>query len=268
MSLTMQERLKDLRVERGLGLEELAEQTGLSRSALGNYEKDETTEISLYALKKLANFYGVTTDYLLARSELKKHPTAELDELRLSDEMIGLLKSGKINNAILCELALHKDFGKLLADMEIYVNGIAAMQIQNLNAWVDVARSELMEKYNPGENDSTAYLLNAAHIHEGEYFSHRVYEDLRAIMEDIREAHRSRSESADESTVADELKRDLEEAANFKGSRLEQLVFLFCKRTQIRYNKLTEEEKKWLIRISMKSELAQGGPPQRGKRKR
>lgn len=79
MSLTMQERLKDLRVERGLGLEELAEQTGLSRSALGNYEKDETTEISLYALKKLANFYGVTTDYLLARSELKKHPTAELD---------------------------------------------------------------------------------------------------------------------------------------------------------------------------------------------
>lgn len=267
MSLTMQERLKDLRVEKGLGLEELAEQTGLSRSALGNYEKDDTTEISLYALKKLADFYGVTTDYLLARSEMKKHPNAELDELRLSDEMIELLTSGRINNAILCELAIHKDFGKFLADMEIYVNGIAAMQIQNLNAWVDVARSELMEKYSPDESDSTAYLLNAAHICEGEYFSHRVYEDLRAIMEDIREAHKSRSESADGNTVADELKRDLEEAANFNGSRLEQLVFLFCKQTKIRYNKLTEEEKQWLIRISMKSELAQGGTSQRGRRR-
>ena len=153
--------------------------------------------------------------------------------------MIELLKSGRINNAILCELALHKNFGKLLADMEIYVNGIAAMQIQNLNAWVDMVCSELMEKYNPGGSDSTAYLLNAAHINEGEYFSQRVYEDLRTIMEDIREAHKSRSESADERTVASEFKWDLEAAANFKGSRLEQHVFLFCKQTKIRYNKLT-----------------------------
>ena len=41
---------------------------------------------------------------------------------------------------------------KLLADIEIYVNGIATGQIQNLNAWVDVARAEIMEKYQPGEH--------------------------------------------------------------------------------------------------------------------
>ena len=33
--LSIQEKLKDLRVERGLSLQELAEQTGLSRAALG-----------------------------------------------------------------------------------------------------------------------------------------------------------------------------------------------------------------------------------------
>jgi transcriptional regulator with XRE-family HTH domain len=37
--LTIQERLKDLRVERGLTLEQLAEQTGLSKSAPGSYER-------------------------------------------------------------------------------------------------------------------------------------------------------------------------------------------------------------------------------------
>ena len=36
MALTIQERLKDLRVERGLTLEQLAEQTQLSKSALGS----------------------------------------------------------------------------------------------------------------------------------------------------------------------------------------------------------------------------------------
>ena len=41
MSLSIQERLKDLRVERGLTLEQLAEQTGLSKSALGSYETED-----------------------------------------------------------------------------------------------------------------------------------------------------------------------------------------------------------------------------------
>lgn len=38
MALTIPERLKDLRVERGLTLEQLAGQTNLSKSALGSYE--------------------------------------------------------------------------------------------------------------------------------------------------------------------------------------------------------------------------------------
>ncbi len=38
MELSIQERLKDLRVEHGLTLEQLAEETHLSKSALGSYE--------------------------------------------------------------------------------------------------------------------------------------------------------------------------------------------------------------------------------------
>lgn len=71
MALSIQERIKDLRVERKLTLEQFAEQTGLSKSALGSYESDDFKDISHYALNKLADFYGVTTDYLLARTEKK-----------------------------------------------------------------------------------------------------------------------------------------------------------------------------------------------------
>ena len=49
MELSIQERLKDLRVERGLTLEQLAEQTHLSKSALGSYEGDNFKDISHYA---------------------------------------------------------------------------------------------------------------------------------------------------------------------------------------------------------------------------
>ena len=126
MALTIQERLKDLRVERGLTLEQLAEQTQLSKSALGSYEADEYKDISHYALIKLAKFYGVTADYLLGLTETKNHSNADLADLRLSDDMSDLLKSGRIDTALLCELAAHPDFMKLLADIQIYVEGIAA----------------------------------------------------------------------------------------------------------------------------------------------
>ena len=66
MELSIQERLKDLRVERGLTLEQLAEQTHLSKSALGSYEGDKFKDISHYALIELAKFYEVTVDYLWA----------------------------------------------------------------------------------------------------------------------------------------------------------------------------------------------------------
>ena len=42
MELSIQERLKDLRVERGLTLEQLEEQVNLSKSALGSYEAKES----------------------------------------------------------------------------------------------------------------------------------------------------------------------------------------------------------------------------------
>ena len=146
MSLSIQERLKDLRVQRGLTLEQLAEQTNLSKSALGSYEADDFKDISHYALIKLAKFYGVTTDYLLGLSEMKRHPNADLADLRLSDGMIDLLKSGQVDNALLCELAAHPDFIKLMADLEIYVNGTAVKQVQSANAIVDAMSAMIMKQ--------------------------------------------------------------------------------------------------------------------------
>ena len=47
IKLTLGERLKDLRVERNLKLETLAEQPGLSKSALSKYESADVTDLSI-----------------------------------------------------------------------------------------------------------------------------------------------------------------------------------------------------------------------------
>ena len=123
--LSIQERLKDLRTERKLKLEELSNLTGISKSALGSYEADDYKEINHGNLVILADFYGVSLDYLLCRTENREQVNTPLMELHLNDETVELLKSGKINNRLLCEIITHGKFERLMTDTEIYIDGHA-----------------------------------------------------------------------------------------------------------------------------------------------
>lgn len=71
--ITLQERLRDLRFERHLRLEDLSRKTGISTSALSSYENDDYKEINHGSLIKLARFYDVSVDYLLCLSENRSH---------------------------------------------------------------------------------------------------------------------------------------------------------------------------------------------------
>ena len=148
--LSIPERLKDLRVsDRHLTLEQLAEQTELSKSALGKYESDDYKDISPFAIATLAKFYGVSTDYLIGLSENKNPANTDFQSLHLNDGMVDLLKSGKINTRLLCEFATHKDFPRLLTDMEIFVDRIADMRTEAMNTVLEATRQEIASRYAP-----------------------------------------------------------------------------------------------------------------------
>ena len=68
VATSIQERLWELRKDKGLNLEELSKLTGISKSALGSYEKEDYKEINHGNLITLADFYGVSVDYLLCRT--------------------------------------------------------------------------------------------------------------------------------------------------------------------------------------------------------
>jgi hypothetical protein len=101
-------------------------------------------------------------------------------------------------------------FYKVLADIAVYVDGIASMQIQNLNSLVDTVRHEIIERYRPGVDNPHLRILQAAHIEDDEYFNHTIQDDISVI---IRAVHKSDSESAPPTTIAEELKQDLDVAA-------------------------------------------------------
>lgn len=61
-------RIKDLREDRDLRQIDVAEKTGIDQRTLSNYETGKTNPDS-YAIIKLADFYGVSCDYLLGVSD-------------------------------------------------------------------------------------------------------------------------------------------------------------------------------------------------------
>ena len=178
IKLTIQERLKDLRTERKMTLEQLSEATGLSRAALGKYETDDFKDISPLSITTLAKFYGVSTDYLLGLTEQKNHPDTALSELHLSDDAIEVLKNGKFNKRLLSEMLCHPDFQRMMLDAEIFVDQIADMRINDMNAVLEAVRQMLLAKHTTGQDDLYLRTLELAQVQEEEYFGHVVAEDL------------------------------------------------------------------------------------------
>ncbi|MCD7805828.1 MAG: helix-turn-helix domain-containing protein [Lachnospiraceae bacterium] len=270
VKLTIQERLKDLRVvDKHLTLEQLAEQTGLSRSALGNYESNDFKDISPFAIVTLAKFYGVSTDYLLGLSENKNHPNTELQALHLNDDMVDLLSNGRINNRLLCEMALHPGFLQFMTDIEICVDRIADMHINDMNQLLEKMRQTIVEKYSPEENDLNVRTLELAQVSEDMFYSHVIHNDLDAIVKDIRAAHQKDRTTADPdhdtATTTEQVQEMMNKALSYEGTVNQKRAYLVCQMLQINYESIPSEDRKVFERVCARSLMFPSDIRQRGK---
>ena len=263
--LTIQERLKDLRVECGLTLEQLSAETDISKSALGKYEADDFKDISPFSMVELAKFYGVSTDYLLGLTEQKNHPNTELDALHLGDDAIEVLRTSNFNHRLLSELICHKDFQRFMLDAEIYVDRIADMRIKDMNAVLEAVRQMALMKNGGDENDLHLRTLEVAQIREDEYFGSLIADDLKGILRDIRSEHRPDTMTADETSLVATVQGQLQDAMNFEGSSEEKKIRAYLATIGLDYDALTKEEFVSLIRILKKSKYMKNPISQRGK---
>ena len=276
-TMPISEKLKMLRDRRGLTLDELAEQTGLSRSALSNYETNESKEVSQFALVTLEKFYGVSTDYLLGLSALENPMQGDIHDLNISSEMAELLKSGKINNRLLCEMATHPDFPKLLMDMEIMVDGEARNAIRAIDMLFEAVRMKIVKETNIGE-DSNAQILTfkEAQIDEDEYFEMKIKNDLRPIL---RDKYAERSEGSRQLEEIEKYVQQLIREADIVREQKEQnvpddeiwidrTIAMLMAKWKIKWNKLTEVQQRSFKEVLMQSELRKEQLPKKRMRGR
>ena len=258
------------RDEHKLTLEQLADKTELSKSALAKYEDgDYEGDISRYAIVTLAKFYGVSTDYLLGLTENRNHPNTVLSELHLSDSALEVLKSGRVNPRLLSELICHPGFIRLMTDMEVCVDRIADMRLKDMNLLLEQARQKVIEKYHPLEDDLPLRTLELAQISEEMFYGRVLHKDLDTIVKDIRTAHEKDSTTAELQTEAEVTTQNmallLAEALDYEGTSDERRAYLVCRTLDIKYDRLSDEDKKAFARVCKKSPKLANIISQRGK---
>lgn len=87
----MESRIKQLREKRGLIQERLAAELGITQQMLSKYERD-VTFIKVDVLKKIAEYFNVTTDYLLGVSDVKRDLQGQMKLNETLDEYYDLIE--------------------------------------------------------------------------------------------------------------------------------------------------------------------------------
>ena len=151
-----------------------------------------------------------------------------------------------------------------MLDAEIYVDRIADMRINDMNAMLEAVRKMALMKQD-GQDDLSTRTLELAQVREDDYFGHVLADDLKAILRDIREEHSTDTTTADTPSIAEEVRAQLQDAMNFEGSDAEKRARIFLTTFGIDYDAITKEQFINLIEVLKLSKHMKSSTNQRGK---
>lgn len=194
LKMTMGEKLKDLRTEKGLTTKEVSQLTGISEAVYNGLENDADRDTGYSRIIALAKFYDVPTDYLLGLTESRITKNIELKELQLTDKAIKVLLSKNQNNHLICELIEHTDFSNLINSIDVYVRQLAAPHINTVNNMLKIAQHGIENYYSdnkpkPGDFDNAMTYMNQTIVDKDDFLRFRISERFNQILRDTFKAY-------------------------------------------------------------------------------
>ena len=145
INITINERITDLRTMTGLSQKELADRIDVPTSTLCRIEQGKIANVSNDVLIKLANFFNVSTDYLLGLTNVKFKKNVELSELGLSNKALFALLSGSVNGPLLSRIIEHPHFVTLLDTADAYFKDAHKSGIPSRNDVINLATASLKD---------------------------------------------------------------------------------------------------------------------------
>jgi len=190
--LTPNQRIDQLRDEKGWMKAELAKRIGVHPSQIGRIISGDTASISSDILIGLAKEFGVSADYILGLTPVRALKNSDISELGLSEVAVRKLLDGSINTDILNRLMEHKDFPFLLKLIQIYFCDTAALGMASRNESIDFVIEMLTDfgQENTEYKDEVKHdqdVLKAQKIKPHEAETEKIKEVLFRMMRDIKQ---------------------------------------------------------------------------------
>ena len=85
--MTMGERIRNLRIQHNMSMEELGKALGLGKTAIFKYEKGEVENLPRSTVEKMSILFGVSPSYLMCFDQWDQNSEALSDEVKLIERI-------------------------------------------------------------------------------------------------------------------------------------------------------------------------------------
>ena len=210
------QRIQDLVKNRKITQAELAGKVGLSPSTLSRYLQGETRNLSEGYIIRIAEYFKISTDFLLGKTDIPDRKNYDIEELGLSAEAAKLLYTGKLDSQTLNLLLTHPLFPQLLDRIKRYQDETMAKGAVGFNQLMTFISSRLIEHGKNYEEDKAAAAEAASEVSDMkaltvQYDQTEIQNGFMQIIRDIKKQNGSHLEefrSADKK-ILEELKENL-----------------------------------------------------------
>lgn len=170
---------------------------------------------------KFADYFGVSTDYLLGQTSVRAPKNVELDELGLSDRALVTLLSGKVNMQLLSRIIEHKYFVSLMDYSEAYFESAHEEGFLTRNRVIDMAAKDILEYINthPEQNvegRKDIRRLNAQKVSGTEADLEKLKSLFLRIMKDVKEQYAEPAEDISAEEMIGQIQKLHNEAVDLR----------------------------------------------------
>ena len=134
---TIRERVQDQIKERKITQGELAAEIGISESALSRFLSGKTDKIGDDSIIKIADFLGVSTDFILGQTDFPERRNYDIEELGLSYKAAMTLYTREVDTDVVNRILENPQFPVITRMIARYFNDDIAEALAGQNAMWD-----------------------------------------------------------------------------------------------------------------------------------
>ena len=146
---TLRDRIRDLCRSKSITQTELAQALSIDKSTLSRFMTEKTNKLSSEYVVAIANYFEVSTDFLLGLTHSASRKNYDVEKLGLTVEAAANLYHGRLNRSVVCQLLENPKFAALTQQIALYQEGVMAVQNATQNEIYNVFGGMLLENADP-----------------------------------------------------------------------------------------------------------------------